>query len=392
MANEEHLARLRRGVKAWNRWRTAHPEIQPDLSQASLYTADLLRANFSHTDLSGAEIWEANLRQANLYGADLLRTNPSRTNLHRANLSRADLHQANLAEADLRRADLSWAELPRANLGNADFSGANLTGADLFRANLYGAIFSETILRGANLSRADLSWAVFYKADLSGANLTEAHLIDTDFEGANLTGCRVYGIAVWNVALVEAKQSDLVISDPWHSVITVDNLEVAQFIHLLLHNEKIRQVIDTITSKAVLILGRFTPERKAVLDAIRNELRRQNYLPILFDFEKPASRDLTESISTLARMARFIIADITEAKSIPQELQRIVPDLPSVPVQPLLQVSAGEYGMFEHFKRYPWVLETYHYESLEEVIDSLPEKVIAPAEVKAKELLGSMKR
>lgn len=55
-------------------------------------------------------------------------------------------------------------------------------------------------------------------------------------------------------------------------MITVDNLEVAQFIYLLLNNEKIRQVIDTITSKVVLILGRFTDERKSVIDAIREEL------------------------------------------------------------------------------------------------------------------------
>jgi hypothetical protein len=128
-----------------------------------------------------------------------------------------------------------------------------------------------------------------------------------------------------------------------------------------------------------------------VLDAIREELRRRNYLPIVFDFEKPASRDLTETISTLAHMARFIIADLTEAKSIPQELERIVPDLPSVPVQPILQASASEYGMFEHFKRYPWVLETYQYESLEEVIAALTEKVIAPAELK-KELLGPVRQ
>jgi hypothetical protein len=37
----------------------------------------------------------------------------------------------------------------------------------------------------------------------------------------------------------------------------------------MLHNQKVRDVIDTITSKAVLILGRFTDERKAVLDAPR---------------------------------------------------------------------------------------------------------------------------
>ena len=97
--------------------------------------------------------------------------------------------------------------------------------------------------------------------------------------------------------------------------ITVDNIEVAQFIYLMLHNQKIRDVIDTITSKAVLILGRFTDERKAVLDALRKELRKRDYLPILFDFNVPATRDITETVSLLARMARFVVADITDARA-----------------------------------------------------------------------------
>jgi hypothetical protein len=243
-----------------------------------------------------------------------------------------------------------------------------------------------------DLSEADLSGADLCWADLRGADLSTAILVGTNLKEANLTGCKVYGIAAWDINLAGAQQADLVITPEDEPVITVDNLEVAQFIYLLLHNEKIREVIDTITSKAVLILGRFTPDRKVVLDAMREELRRQNYLPILFDFEKPASRDLTETISILAHLARFIIADLTEAKSIPQELQQIVPDLPTVPVQPVLQASAQEYSMFEHFKHYPWVLATYRYRSLEEVIASLAEKVIAPAELKANELSGKVRR
>jgi hypothetical protein len=78
-------------------------------------------------------------------------------------------------------------------------------------------------------------------------------------------------------------------------------------------------------------------------------------------------------------MARFVVADITDAKSIPQELAEIVRHLPSVPVQPLLPEGSGEY-MFEHFRRYPWILETYTYPSLERLIANLGERVIGPAE------------
>jgi hypothetical protein len=98
----------------------------------------------------------------------------------------------------------------------------------------------------------------------------------------------------------------LVITPPNEPAITADSIAVAQFIYLMLHNQKIRDVIDTITSKAVLILGRFTDERRAVLDALREELRKRNYLPILFDFAAPTTWDITETVSLLARMARFI--------------------------------------------------------------------------------------
>jgi hypothetical protein len=123
-----------------------------------------------------------------------------------------------------------------------------------------------------------------------------------------------------------------------------------------------------------------------VLDALRAELRNRGYLSILFDFDKPSSRNLTETVSTLAHLARFLIADITDAKSIPQELQRIVPSLPSVPVQPLLLSSQYEYAMFKDFLDYPWVLVPYRYDNLENLLASLEEEVIAPAETKAQEI------
>jgi hypothetical protein len=134
------------------------------------------------------------------------------------------------------------------------------------------------------------------------------------------------------------------------------------------------------------LLGRFTPERKAVLDALRDELRKYNYSPIVFDFEVPESRDITETVSLLARMARFVIADLTDAKSIPQELSVIVPDLPSVPVQPLLQTTDKAYSMFEHWMRFPWVLKIYYYTSVDDLLPALNKHIIEPAEQKVQEL------
>ena len=73
---------------------------------------------------------------------------------------------------------------------------------------------------------------------------------------------------------------------------------------------------------------------KAVLDVRRDELRKpeHGYVPVVFDFEKPGSRTTGETITLLSRMAQFVIADISGAKSVLQELRGIVPDNPTPPV------------------------------------------------------------
>src|SRR5206468_8283499 len=119
-----------------------------------------------------------------------------------------------------------------------------------------------------------------------------------------LKDCSIYGISAWDVQLDGAEQLNLTITPYGEPTITVDNLKFAQFIYLMLNNKEIRDVINTLTTKSVLILGRFTPERKEVLDALRDALRANNYLPILFDFEKPSSIDLTENVTTIAYISR----------------------------------------------------------------------------------------
>ena len=392
MYYENHLDKFKEGITAWNEWRMNSPAAERiDLHDANLRGADLHAANLRDANLRGADLHDANLRwadlsTANLHAAKLHKADLSGVNLTKANLNRVDFIFANLSGANAHKADFHGAELLGANLVVANLSGAKLNGVGLELTDLRGADLRDADLRGADLHGADLRDADLSGVDLSGANLSEGNMVRTNFNGANLTGCRIYGVSAWDLKLQTAIQKDLIITRFRDPDLTVDNLEVAQFVYLLINNEKIRDVIDTITSKVVLILGRFTTERKEILDALREELRKCHYSPVLFDLEKPSSRNLTETITLLARMSRFIIADLTDAKSIPQELYAIIPHLPSVPVKPLLISSQKEYGMFESFRCYPWVLETYYYDSIEEILASIKEKIINPAEEKAREL------
>jgi hypothetical protein len=96
----------------------------------------------------------------------------------------------------------------------------------------------------------------------------------------------------------------------------------------------------------------------------------------------------TDTVTTLARLARFVVADLTDAAEVKLELAKIVPDLPSVPVQPLILASQSEYATFVDIRGYPWVLEPFRYRDPDHAIASLPEMVLAPAEAKVAEVRG----
>jgi uncharacterized protein YjbI with pentapeptide repeats len=414
MADPEHLKIIQQGVEVWNEWRGKNRDVRPDLVGADLREASLSGADLSVADLSVADLSGAFLYKANLSGADLREASLSETYLTSAVLKQADLREAYLHKADLRGADLNQADLRGATLietliSGAVLNGANLSGADLREAELSGADLSAAVLTRAVLTRAVLTGAVLYGADLSGAdlnganlsgaNLSRADLREADLtqavlvgtrlaEGANLSRCKIFGVSAWRLELDDTtEQADLIITGEDEPVVTVDNLEVAQFIYLLLHNEKIRDVIDAITSKVVLILGRFGDERKAVLDEIREALRHRDLTPVLVDFDKPASKDVTGAVETLARMARFVIADLTDPSSVPHELATIIPFMRTTPIIPIRLKGAGGYSMFDDLERsYPWVLPKYEYAEPAALIAALEKDVIGPAQAKAEEL------
>jgi uncharacterized protein YjbI with pentapeptide repeats len=367
MANQEQVEILKQGVQVWNKWRARNLGFQVDLFGAELSGADLRGANLSGADLRGADLWKA----------DLLK----------ADLSEADLSGASLMGASLSRAYLGGAHLYGAHLFGSDLSGADLREADLSSADLREANLNETDLRGALLMGADLKRANLSGADLREANLRGTSLIRTVIDKAKISGSLVYAINVLDLKGEFEEQKDLVITPSKTPMITVDNIKVAQFIHLILNNEEIRDVIHTLTSKSVLILGRFSvPERKSILDALRNKLREYDLLPIVFDFDRPTDKDFTETINILAGLSLFVIADITNPKSSPLELQATIPDY-QIPFVPIVQEGEQPFArMVDLQKKYNWVMDTLYYDSIESLINALKPAIIDPAIEKHNEL------
>ena len=196
-------------------------------------------------------------------------------------------------------------------------------------------------------------------------------------------------MSAWDLKLEEATQADLIITKEDQPEITVDNLEVAQFIYLLLNNEKIRDVIDTIGKKGVLLLGRFTEGRLAVLERLRDELRQRGFLPMVFNFDKPETKDFTETVRLLAGLSRFVIVDITNPRSAPLELQATVPEY-MIPFVPILQKGEEPFAMFRDLwiKHRTWVLDPIRYPSVERLVEVLDAEIVKPAEVRFAELLA----
>jgi uncharacterized protein YjbI with pentapeptide repeats len=203
-----HVHILKRGVPAWNAWRARNPTTKPHLA----------RSGFAGKDLSSADLTDVNL---------------------------------------------SGADLSRSVLRNAD-----LKGADLSRATLADAVLENARLQEATLIGADLSRAVLKRADLEGADLTDVNLNECDLAQARITNCQVYGVSAWNTHLEEAIQNNLRLTrsrDGRQRVITVDTVQTAVVINLLLESGGVSTLIDTLSSKTVLVLGRFTREKKASL-------------------------------------------------------------------------------------------------------------------------------
>jgi len=184
-----------RGTQAWNQWRQAQVDVQPNLSGVNLSGRDLSGFDLRQVNLSGTSLSGANLRGANLSGA----------NLQKADLSAADLTGADLSEAKLQEADLSWAILRGAKL-----AGADLTKISLYMANLTHAMLTDAILTGANLIEAVLDHTDLNRTMLNGTYLYRTVFGDVDLSRAKgLEAVKHWGPSIIGLETIARSQGRL---------------------------------------------------------------------------------------------------------------------------------------------------------------------------------------
>ena len=155
MANEQHLAILRKGVEAWNMWRR---QSEGEALEIARTWADLdlmslryqIRNNQQFNNLLSIDLQDANLEGENLQHANLgLGRFLMEFLMSQGWHDDREWNVIHLNKAKLGKADLRNAYLFRAQLNGADFSRANLRGADLGKANLSETTLFETKFKGA---------------------------------------------------------------------------------------------------------------------------------------------------------------------------------------------------------------------------------------------------
>ena len=108
----------------------------------------------------------------------------------------------------------------------------------------------------------------------------------------------------------------------------------------------------------------------------------------MFTFDRPETKDLTETVRLLAGLSRFVIADITNPRSAPLELQATVPEY-MIPFVPIIEDGQEPFAMFQDLwvKHRAWVLDPIAYGSVEELVQGLDKEIIQPALARFDELL-----
>ena len=156
MANPQHIAWLKEGVRSWNERRRTH-RFDPDLS-----SEDISRV------LGGNE--REDIREISVRLRDV-------------NLSGANLSNSTLRDTDLTTAKFYMANLNNANLIGSDFTEAQFIGGTSRSVRFHSAKFIKTLFLQHDLTAAQFNGAELQETRFLQCTLNQAHLYSEDLTG-----------------------------------------------------------------------------------------------------------------------------------------------------------------------------------------------------------------
>jgi len=361
-----------------------------DLRYIDLSNEELFNAYLNDTNLEGANLQGSNLMCSQLKNAYLSKAKLQKTNLESALLDNINFFDSDLSGSILKQTHMPFGNLVKCILNNSDLSEGHFIDCHFWSANLdfsklENAIFNRADFYGASLINCEICNAKFIYSILQKTNLSNSIISDTDFtysniceanlENTELIRCRIYGASAWNLkANNNTKTKDLIISKDNEPKITLDNIEMAQFIYLILNNEKISNLITTMRTKTVLILGSFDNKSKLVLDKIKEILPKHNLIPIVFDFKPPMEHRFMETVKTLALLSNFVIVDLSQRSGQYYEISQLVNNI-RVPFVTIAVSGTKVSGMLEDLNDYYWWSKDYFSYPKNRWEDKLPELI-----------------
>ena len=204
MVNSKHVKNLKKGVEKWNKWREENPQISPNLRGL----------NFVKEFPNENEIYNL-------------------PNFEGCNFSNVDLHGVSLRNGYYINCSFDGSTIQYADLVDAYFSSCSFKKTKMRVTKIGSATFYNCKFEDADLSYCSAEETSFSNSKLINTKLENIRFVSNDFSDANLVGCSIYGISSWDLNLNNSVQKDLIITKKEQPEITVDNIELAQFLYLI---------------------------------------------------------------------------------------------------------------------------------------------------------------
>lgn len=310
--NKRHLALLKKGAKAWNKWREKNHDVIPQLSGISL----------TDMNLEGYDLDNANL--AGCYGTltSLYRASLIEANFEKAEFKESSFREANLTKANLKNLVASDTSFNRAIFREANLSKASIQHSDFVEANLENAYLQSIDLNKINFSRAILSKVHLSNSKLFSINFREANLNEASLEKAIISNCFVYGVSFLGTNFAGIKQSNIYVSASGSEGIPINDISLAPIICLQRHNStlikkffRIYQMEEEAVNLANVLIDKYSEYSHTYGFQIYNNIEEKDEEIPYYEIRKN-NNDLFVRVIPNYKKRRFLTSEEAESRII----------------------------------------------------------------------------